>query len=403
MSFKTYPLLCLCCLSIVVLFSIIRSSSFESRKIAAQKAWAEDIYDVCVVGAGLAGAVVAEQYSQRLGKQVLVLEKQSHVGGKYADAVDRETGLRVPLHGFHHFHTSDKRVWDYVNRFGEWERYEHRVLAFLEGKHVPIPVNIDTVNMLFDLEIGSPERMNDWLNEEQRVGTPRTIAEEFANWMGQRLYRKLFRPNFEKQWVELDALLPDSLAMLPVRTDWDWRFSTDQFQALPSNGYDALFWKMFDNSLVTIRLNTNYFDWKETLTCGKTYYTGRIDDYFHNVNLPKLEYRSLEFEREVIRNVDCIQPVAVVEHLSKEVNYTRVTEPKHIGNQSSPHTLIFYERFGNGTGASQLVPTPQNMHLYNEYKELAKMEENFIFLEKLPGIGETIQDALRCTSYEINL
>ncbi|XP_045212915.2 UDP-galactopyranose mutase-like [Mercenaria mercenaria] len=303
-------------------------------------------FDICIVGAGLSGAVVVERYAATTNKSILVVEKRSHVGGNCYDYIDKETKIRVSKYGAHIFHTKYKHVWEYVQHFSEWVPYEHEVLALVKGKYVPIPVNIDTVNTLFNLDIRSVKEMNSWLkNEQVHYNRSSLNSEEMAlSRVGLKLYELLFKPYTIKQWNKTPAELgPSVLARIPVRNNWDTRYFSDQFQALPKNGYTELVKNMLKSPKITIRLNIDYFDIQGSIKCGKTYFTGPIDRYYARKGLDALEYRSLSFERKVIKNVDYFQPASVVNHPNPKDNFTRIVEYKWFPNQQyqSNDTIIF--------------------------------------------------------------
>ena len=354
-----------------------------------------------MVGAGLSGAVIAERYATQRKQTVLVLEKRPHIAGNLYDYIDEETGIRVNQYGAHLFHTKYKRVWDYVQAFAEWIPYEHRVLTLVNGKHVPVPVNIDTVNALFGLDIRSEAEMDKWLREEQvAYPNPQNSEETALSRVGRRLYELLFKPYTIKQWAKTPSELgPEVLARIPVRNNHDPRYFGDPFQALPKDGYTAIFERMFDHPLIEVQTNINYFDVRDTLQCGRTYFTGPIDAYFAHLGWPKLEYRSLDFERKVVRDVDYYQPISVVNHPSPDVNYTRVVEYKHMLNQSSPHTVIFYERSKDGGEPYYPVPNPENKALYAKYQAMAAKEPNVTFVGRLANykyfnMDQTVKNAL---------
>lgn len=361
----------------------------------------KNVADVCVVGAGLSGAVIAERYATQRNKSVLVLEKRSHIGGNCYDYIDDETGIRVNQYGAHLFHTQYKRVWNYVQQFAEWVPYEHRVLALVEGKHVPVPVNIDTVNALFGLSIRLEAEMDEWLRKEQVAFPEPKNSEEMAlSRVGRRLYLLLFKPYTIKQWDKTPAELgPEVMARIPVRNNHDPNYFGDPYQALPQNGYTAIFERMFDHPLITVHTSVDYFDVRDTLRCGRTYFTGPIDAYFAHLGWPRLEYRSLDFERKVVRDVGYFQPNSVVNHPRSVVNYTRIVEYKHMLNQTSHHTVIFYERSKNGGEPYYPVPNPKNKALYAKYQAMAAKEPNVTFVGRLANykyfnMDQTVKNAL---------
>ncbi|XP_072042878.1 UDP-galactopyranose mutase-like [Amphiura filiformis] len=359
-------------------------------------------YDICIVGAGLSGAVIAERYATQFKKNVYVMEKRNHIGGNCYDYIDEDTRIRVNKYGAHLFHTKYKRVWDYIQQFSDWTPYQHKVLAFVDGKHVPVPVNIDTVNALFGLNIQNSDEMDQWLkNEQVHFDNPPQNSEEMSlSRVGKRLYEKMFKPYTIKQWAKTPAQLgPEVMARIPVRNNHDGRYFSDKWQALPTNGYTAIFEKMFNNPLITVETNVDYFEIIDTLDCGRTYYTGPVDTYFADLGLPKLEYRSLEFVREVHETKDYYQPNSVINHPSETVPYTRIVEYKHFLNQQSDKTVIFKE-FSQDSGEPYYpVPNPVNKALFEKYKAMSDKEKDVIFVGRLANykyfnMDQTILNAL---------
>ncbi len=358
-------------------------------------------YDNCIVGAGLSGSVIAENYANILSQSSLIIERRYHIGGNCFDYIDAETGIRVSLFGAHLFHTKHSRVWKYVQRFGEWVPYEHRVLGLVNGKHVPIPVTIDTVNTLFDLNITDSQQMDEWLKNEQislvdedgknHPREPINSEEVALARVGPRLYDLIFKPYTYKQWAKYPAELgPEVLSRIPFRNNFDGRYFSDQYQALPKNGYTSLFEKMLDSPLITVVKNTDYFDVKDRLKCKRLYYTGPIDTYFAELQWPKLEYRSLSFERVVQHDTPgYFQPAPVVNYPQANdvdgnpVDYTRIVEYKHLLNQTSNHTIYFIERSKDGGEPYYPVPNNENKELYKKYQEMAQKEEGVTFVGRL--------------------
>lgn len=349
-------------------------------------------YDVCVVGAGLSGAVIAERYASQLEQRIqriVVIEKRNHIGGNCFDYIDDGTGIRVNQYGAHLFHTVNSRVWKYVQQFSDWTKYEHEVVGIVDGKHVPIPVNIETVNTLFGLNITTTKEMDNWLSAEQvKYDHPPRNSEEMAlSRVGERLYKLIFRPYTIKQWnKEPQELGPEVTARIPVRNNHDKRYFGDHYQALPTNGYTAMFENLLCHPNIEVRLNTDYFKVKDNLRCKHTYFTGPIDAYFAHMGYKKLEYRSLDFERKVVRNIgdrETFQPKFVVNHPSADTNFTRIVEYKHVLNQTSDHTILFIERSKDGGEPYYPVPNDENKELYHRYQELAANEPNVTFVGRL--------------------
>ncbi len=340
---------------------------------------------IVIIGAGISGAVLAEGYAT-LGKKVLVIEKRDHIAGNCFDYID-ENGILVSKYGAHLFHTNHEDVWEYVNRFGTWYQWEHRVLAQVEGKLVPIPVNIQTVNELFDLDIQSEAEMKEWLHKNcPQIAHPKNGKEAALARVGPVLYEKMFRHYTKKQWdkypEELDAAV---LNRIPVRTNFDDRYFSDKYQALPLGGYTKFFERIFDHPNITIILNTDYFDIKDQLEKPeKLFYTGPIDRYFdfkHSLE-EKLEYRSIEFVSETI-DQEYFQPNSVVNYPGIEVGFTRIIEYKHFGNQKSDKTTIVKEYTVDGGEPYYPVLNERNRILYEKYHQEAQKLTDVYFVGRL--------------------
>ena len=343
-------------------------------------------YDVCIVGAGLSGSVLAERYASELKSTVLVLEKRHHIGGNCYDFIDPETGIRISKYGAHLFHTKYPHVESYVKNFGKWVPYEHKVRGIVNGHHVPIPVNIETVNTLFGLNIQNPKEMNEWLLQEQvQYDHAPVNSEEIAlSRVGHRLYDLIFRPYTYKQWAKYPAELgPEVLSRIPVRNNTDERYFSDPFQALPQAGYTSIFEQMLSSPLITVRTKVDYFDVKDQLKCGKLYFSGPIDAYFADTGWPKLEYRSLDFERKVEKNSGTFQPHFVVNHPQNNTDFTRIVEYKHLFNQKSDYTVYFIERSKDGGEPYYPVPNEKNKALFQKYKGMASRAPDVTFVGRL--------------------
>jgi UDP-galactopyranose mutase len=341
--------------------------------------------EIVIIGAGISGAVLAERYAN-IGKKVLVIEKRDHIAGNCFDYRD-ENDILVSKYGAHLFHTNFEDVWEYVNRFSNWYPWEHKVLARLEGKLVPVPVNITTVNSLFDQKIRTEQEMADWLEANRvPIASPKNGKEAVLNKVGPVLYEKLFRHYTKKQWdkypEELDAAVLDRI---PVRLNRDDRYFSDKYQALPQEGYTKLFEKMLDHPNIKVVLNMDYFDIKEKIQgFDKLFYTGPIDRYFQfTKNLSeKLEYRSINFEVETI-DQEYFQENSVINYPGTEVEYTRIVEYKHFGNQKSSKTTIAREYTVDHGEPYYPVPNPRNQEIYLRLKEEADKLPDVHFVGRL--------------------
>ena len=356
---------------------------------------------ICIVGAGLSGAVLAERFASQNHKKILIIEKRDHIGGNCFDYIDKETGIRVSKYGAHLFHTKYADVWHYIKHFAHWIPYEHKVVAYVDNKYVPVPVNINTVNALFDLNISTQYDMDRWLSAEQlKVQQPLNSEEMALSRVGKRLYEMIFKPYTIKQWAKTPAELgPEVLARIPVRNNYDPRYFNDRYQALPQGGYTSIFQKMFDNPLITVMLKTDFFQIRKVIKCSEIYFTGPIDAYFASKGWPKLEYRSLDFEKRVLKNTEFFQPNSVVNHPSLSENYTRIVEYKHFLHQKSQDTVIFLEHSKDDGEPYYPVPNPKNKALFKKYQKLADEEKGVTFVGRLANykyfnMDETIKNAL---------
>lgn len=337
---------------------------------------------IIIVGAGISGCVLAERYANQLGKEVVVVEKRSHIGGNCYDYVD-ENGIRLSAYGAHLFHTNYEDVWSYVRKFSKWKPYIHKVLSFVDGQLVPVPVNIDTVNKIYKLNINDEVEMKAWL---QNVVVKKEIlnSEDVAlGRVGADLYNKIFKTYTYKQWNKWPSELePSVLERIPVRTNFDDRYFTDKYQGLPVDGYTKLFEKMLCNPLIKVYLNTDYFDNRSDFKhFEKLFFTGPIDKFFSNLYDP-LEYRSLRFDFETL-NMNYYQTNSVINYPSLEVPYTRVVEYKHFYPVESEKTVIVKE-FSTSSGEPYYpVPSQRNRDLYARYQEVAKSETGVFFVGRL--------------------
>lgn len=347
-------------------------------------------YDIVIVGAGISGAVLAERYAS-CSKSVLIIEKRDHIGGNCYDFYN-DDGILVSKYGAHLFHTNFEDVWEYVNRFSSWYPYEHKVLAQVDGCLVPIPVNITTVSKLFGLSIKNEKEMQQWLDDNQvKNNNPKNGEEAALARVGSVLYEKMFKNYTKKQWDKYPAELDASvLNRIPVRSNFDDRYFDDKYQYLPSGGYTQLFNKMLDNPLITVMLNTDYFDIKDQLhDYTKLFYTGPIDRYFDFKYSLKshLEYRSINFVWET-HDVEYYQGSSVINYPSLEDGeFTRIVEYKHFTKQIHPKTTISKEYSVNHvegkTEPYYPVPNPENQAMYDKYKAEADKLTDIYFVGRL--------------------
>ena len=355
---------------------------------------------IVVVGAGISGATIAERYAAA-GKKVLVVEKRNHIGGNCFDYYN-EHGILVSKYGAHLFHTNHEKVWKYISGFTEWYPYEHRVLASVDGQLVPVPINITTVNKLFDLSIANEEEMKKWLEANTTpVKNPRNSEEAGLSAVGPVLYEKIFRNYTKKQWDKYPAELDASvLNRIPVRHNFDDRYFTDEYQFLPKGGYTKLFENMLNHPNITVAVNTDYFDViKEIEKPEKTFYTGPIDRFFdfRFSRERKLEYRSIKFVFET-HPVEYYQQNSVINFPNEEA-YTRIVEYKHFTKQVHPFTTISKEYTVDEGEPYYPVPNPANRAIYECYRKETEKLSDIHFVGRLANykyfnMDEAIKNAL---------
>ena len=343
------------------------------------------VYDIVIIGAGISGSVLAERYASS-GKKVLIIEKRDHIGGNCYDFID-ENGILVSKYGAHLFHTNEEDVWQYVNRFAKWYPWEHKVIAQVDGQLVPIPVNITTVNKLFNQNIQTEEEMQEWLEKNRPdIQNPSNGEEAALSKVGPVLYEKMFKHYTKKQWDKYpDELDASVLNRIPVRTNFDDRYFTDKYQALPTGGYTKMFENILSHPNIHVMLNTDYFDIKDSVKgYEKLFYTGPIDAFFHFKHSlkEKLEYRSINFVVETV-DMEYFQENSVVNYPGTEVDYTRIIEYKHFGNQKSNKTTIVKEYTVADGDPYYPVPNEKNQRIYEKYKKEADKLTDIYFVGRL--------------------
>jgi UDP-galactopyranose mutase len=339
-----------------------------------------NVFDFIVVGAGFAGSVIAERLANVLGLKVLIIDRRPHIGGNAFDHYNND-GILVHKYGPHIFHTNSKEVFDYLSRFTEWRSYEHRVLASVDGLLLPIPINLDTINRLYSLDL-TPMQMEEFLNTvAEPISEVRTSEDVVLKRVGRELYEKFFRNYTRKQWgLDPSALDATVTGRIPVRTNRDDRYFTDLYQAMPSRGYTRMFENMLDSPNIKIMLNTDYREIEGVIPYREMIFTGPIDEYF-DYAFGKLPYRSLAFKHETLMK-PVHQQVAVVNHPNQHA-YTRVTEFKYLTGQEHPKTSIVYEFPQDDGDPYYPIPRPTNAELYKKYKLLADATPNVHFVGRL--------------------
>ena len=336
--------------------------------------------EVLVVGAGFAGSTVARKVAES-GFSVLLLDKRSHIGGNAYDERDRH-GLLIHRYGPHIFHTNAKRVVDFLASFTDWQPYEHRVLASINGVFYPIPINQDTVNRLYNLNL-SEEGVKQFFEHIRVPFNPPNNSEEVVlNSVGRDLYEKFFYGYTKKQWgIDPSQLSAGVTARIPVRTNRDDHYFSDQYQIMPSEGYTAMFKKMVDHPKIRLELGVDYLAERQAFNPKITVYTGPIDTFFDTC-YGALPYRSLNFEHQHIAGTEQFQPVAVVNY-PNEHQFTRITEFKHLTGEISSGTSIVREYPTAKGDPYYPIPRAENERLYQRYRQLAGQEKRVIFVGRL--------------------
>ncbi len=331
------------------------------------------MFDYLIVGAGFAGSVLAERLSSH-GSRVLIIDKRSHIAGNAYDFHD-DAGVLIHRYGPHIFHTNSAKVFEYLSRFTEWRPYEHRVKTSVDGQLVPMPINVDTLNALYGLNLNCTQVEEFLASVAEPRETIRTSEDVVVSRVGRELYTKFFRNYTRKQWdldpSELDASVT---ARVPIRTTRDDRYFTDQYQAMPLHGYTRMFERMLANPGISIMLNTEYEDIREEVSFRELIFTGPIDEYFEYC-YGKLPYRSLRFEHQT-HDTRTFQCAAVINYPNEHA-YTRVTEFKYLTGQEHAKTSIVYEYPTSEGDPYYPVPQPQNAALYAQYKAMG---------DALPGV-----------------
>ncbi len=338
------------------------------------------MYDYLIVGCGFAGSVLAERLARVEGKKVLILDKRPHIAGNAYDCYD-ETGVLIHQYGPHIFHTNSLEVFEYLGQFTQWRPYEHRVLASVDGQQVPIPINLDTINQLYGTQLTSAEVTAFFESKAEKRSPILTSEDVVVNTVGTELFEKFFKGYTKKQWdlypAELDASVT---ARVPTRTNRDDRYFTDTYQAMPLQGYTAMFQKMLDHPNIHIMLNTDYRDVIDMIPHRELIYTGPIDQYF-DYQFGKLPYRSLDFVFES-KDQENYQKVGTVNY-PNSYQYTRITEFKHLTGQQHHRTSLVYEYPKAEGDPYYPIPRAQNTELYNQYRKLAGTLKNVHFIGRL--------------------
>ncbi len=341
-----------------------------------------DRYDVMVVGAGFAGAVMAERLARDGGKRVLVVDRRPHIAGNAYDRYD-DAGILIHQYGPHIFHTNSADIFSYLSQFTAWRPYDHRVLADIDGRLVPMPINRTTLNALYDLDLRTDADVEAFLASRAEPVEPiRTSADVVIAKVGRALYETFFQGYTRKQWGMDPSELDKSVtSRVPTRTNTDDRYFTDAYQAMPREGFTRMFEAMLDHPNIDVMLGVEYRQVRDAYPHDHLVFTGPIDEYF-DYRYGRLPYRSLHFHHETL-DQEWLQPVAVVNYPDEAVPHTRITEYKHLTGQAAPRTSITYE-FPSAQGDPYYpIPRDENQALYKRYEALAITEPDVSFVGRL--------------------
>ncbi|MEX5718155.1 UDP-galactopyranose mutase [Geodermatophilus maliterrae] len=338
--------------------------------------------DLVVVGSGFFGLTVAEQVASQLDKRVLVLDRRHHIGGNAYSEPEPETGIEIHRYGAHLFHTSNERVWQYVNQFTDFTKYQHKVYSIYAGKTYSLPINLATICQYFDKSFSPSEARALVAEQAGEIDTAeaRNLEEKAISLIGRPLYEAFIRGYTKKQWQTDPTELPAAvIARLPVRYTFDNRYFNDTYEGLPVGGYTAWLQKMADHPNIEVRLSTDYFDVRDQLPPDvPTVFTGPIDKYF-DYEAGELGWRTLDFETEVLPIGD-FQGTSVMNYADEDVPFTRIHEFRHFHPERdypADKTVVVreYSRFAE-TGDEPYYPinTPEDRAKLERYRELAKKE-----------------------------
>lgn len=336
--------------------------------------------NVLIVGAGYAGSVMARELADA-GRRVHVVDKRPHIAGNAYDELD-EHGVLVHRYGPHIFHTNGERIFEYLSRFTGWRRYEHRVRGIVDGVSYPFPINRDTLNMLYGLNLDEAAAAAFFEHEREPREPVATSEDVVLNSVGRDLYEKFFLNYTRKQWgLDPSELKAGVAARIPVRTNSDDRYFTDTFQAMPLHGYTKMFEAMLDHPNIQVNVGVDFADIVDRSAYAHIVYTGPIDAYFDYRHGP-LPYRSLRFEHEHLADIVQFQETGTVNYPNDHA-YTRITEFKHLTGQQHTGTSIVREYPQADGDPYYPVPRAENEALFKRYEELAKSEANVTFVGRL--------------------
>lgn len=333
-----------------------------------------------VVGAGLAGLTMAERIANVLDEKVLVIEKRGHIGGNVYDSYN-DDGILIHNYGPHIFHTNDREVYEYLSSFTNWRDFWHRVLTYVDGNLIPMPITVETINKLYNLNLNCFE-VEDFLRRQaEEIKDIKTSRDVALSKVGKDIYEKIFENYTKKQWgvdpAELDTSV---ISRIPVRTNRDTRYFSDKYQGMPLHGYTKMCERMAANKNIKILLNTDYKEVMNDISYDTLIYTGAADE-FYNYKYGRLAYRSVRFVFETY-DMDAFQEAPVVNY-PNDYDFTRITEYKQLTGQKHAKTTISKE-FPCAEGEPYYpFPTSEHRKKYEMYAADMAKEKNVIFIGRL--------------------
>lgn len=338
------------------------------------------MFDYLIVGAGFAGSVLAERLASVGNKKVLVIDQRNHIGGNAYDYYNEE-GILIHKFGPHIFHTNSKAIIDYLGQFTAWRPYEHRVLASVDGQLLPIPINLNTINQLYGLNLCSDSLALFFEKKAEKIGRVQTSEDVVISKVGRELYEKFFKGYTKKQW-DLDPSQLDAsvAARVPVRVNRDNRYFTDSFQLMPLHGYTRMFEKMLAHPNIKTMLNTEYREIADIVPYKYLIFTGPVDEYF-NFCYGRLPYRSINFKFETL-DVEKYQCTGTINY-PNDYAYTRITEFKYLTGQQHKKTTVVYEYPTAEGDPYYPIPRQDNAETYKKYEALANNMTNTYFTGRL--------------------
>lgn len=354
--------------------------------------------DFLIVGSGFYGSTVAERLASN-GRKVLVIEKRDHIGGNAYTYVDDDTQIEVHAYGSHIFHTSNDRVWKYLNQFTSFNNYRHTVWSIFKNRTYSLPINLNTINSFYGINL-RPEEVGGFIKKEvikERILNPKNLEEKAISMIGRPLYETFIKGYTIKQWEkDPTELSPDIITRLPVRYNYNNRYFRDRYEGIPVNGYTSIFERMLDHPNIEVHLNSDYFKLKPTIGEIPTIYSGPIDRFF-DYKYGYLDWRTIDFERTVHDSAD-FQGCAVMNYAEEAVRYTRIHEYKHYHPEASHKDLtITFKEYSRIAGAVDEpyypVNTPKNHELLKDYMKDANLCDNIYFGGRLGAYRYLDMDA----------